>query len=417
MPPTIVLLQPPGACTGFTRSGSIYPPLGLCQIAASCPEDRVMVLDAEGHGWSDEETINQLASLDPACVGLSASTYGLTLVETWARAVKSLGASVIAGGPHATLEPTDLLCKCPSVDTVVRGEAELVFGQILARVSDSLPLDGLPGVVTRNGSASSKILRVTDFSGLPFPRYEGLPLEQYTCPDAVRGPMITFMSTRGCPNSCTFCASPVLVGRQLRGWPVENVLGQLKYLTRNLGVREISFVDDGFTANRGRALALCQGMVELELDLSWFCNARADRVTPALAHVMANAGCHQVYLGLESGSQQMLDTVGKRTSIESMVRGAEILRTAGINLSAGFVIGLPGETDETVEATINLAREINPRRLQFTRYTWLPGSAMGEAKPVQEGGFHNCTDDDQVGEWITRAYKNSGFGSTTWAHK
>jgi len=280
-----------------------------------------------------------------------------------------------------------------------------MFPALVARLQCGEALEGLPGVVTRGMDILPEPLLVEDFSSLPFPHYEGLPLEAYTCPDALLRPMVTFMSIRGCPNGCGFCASPSLVGKRLRGWTVGQVLDALERLVQVHGIREVSFVDDGFTANRRRALDLCAGMVERGLDLSWFGNARADRVTPELAQAMAASGCHQLYLGLESGSQEILDQVNKRTTLDKLVAGAEILGKAGIHRSVGFMIGLPGETVETVASTIELALRIKPERIQFTRFTPLPGTPLSNAALGHGEGFHDRDQRDQVEEWIRWAYE------------
>jgi radical SAM superfamily enzyme YgiQ (UPF0313 family) len=157
-------------------------------------------------------------------------------------------------------------------------------------------------------------------------------------------------------------------------------------------------------------------MVERGLTLSWFCNARADQVTPQLAEAMARAGCHQVYLGFESGSQAILDRIHKGATVEELERGAALLKTHGIARSVGFVVGLPGETDETVAASIKLAQRVRPERLQFTRFTPLVGSPLEHYKPLGLAGFHQ-RGADPVGTWVARAYqacRASDWGHESW---
>lgn len=413
----IVLLQPPGACCEFTRSGSVYPPLGLCQLAATVSLDGARVIDADGEGWSDDDTWEQVARLGPSYLGLTATSYTLGLVEAWAARARAAGLRVLVGGPHATLAPHDLLDVCPSVDAVFCGEAEEAFPTIVDHIREGRSLDGVLGVVTRQGTQPRLPVRVSDLGLIPFPRFEGLPLHAYRCPDARRRPLVTFMTARGCPHRCGFCSSPVLLGRKLRGWGVDEVLDELARLVEQLGVREISFVDDVFTIDRSRTLALCRGMAARKLDLTWFCNARADQVTPELARAMAVAGCHQVYVGFESGNQGILDSIHKGATVEELEEGARHLADAGIQRSVGFVLGLPGETDATVRDSIALARRIRPERLQFTRWTPLVGSPLGASLGADKlVGFHSRRD-DQVGEWVREAYAacaGEGWGDVSW---
>jgi anaerobic magnesium-protoporphyrin IX monomethyl ester cyclase len=414
MPP-LVLLQPPGACRAFTRSGSSYPPLGLCQLAACVPAELASVVDADGEGWDDARTRSELALAAPLAVGMTVTTYTLDLVQRWAAEAHAIGARVVVGGPHASLEPMDVFARCPDVDIVVRGEAEPIFPELVARLNGTASLAGMAGVCVRGEGVSDTVLRVDDFDRLPFPSFQGLPLVNYGCPDALRRPMVTFMTARGCPHRCGFCSSPLLLGRKVRGWPIPRVLDELQRLVAQ-GVREVSFVDDVFTIQRERALALCDGMVARGLDLTWFCNARADQVTRELAAVMRQAGCHQVYLGFESGSPEILKIIHKDTTVERLERGAALLADAGIARSVGFVLGLPGETQATVDASIALARRVRPERIQFTRWTPLPGTPLARDEIAGGGGFHQ-REGDRVGGWIGRAYaecQGEGWGARSW---
>jgi radical SAM superfamily enzyme YgiQ (UPF0313 family) len=204
-------------------------------------------------------------------------------------------------------------------------------------------------------------------------------------------------------HRCAFCASHALYGR-LRFFTVPSVVDELERLVRQLGVRELSFVDDAFTLDRERSLHLCQEMLRRQLELSWFCNARADELDDELVQNMAEAGCHQVYLGFEAGSQRILDSVGKGLKVEQLVRAAELLARHGIARSVGFIVGLPGEDDASVAETIGLAQRVSPERLQFTRFCPLPGSKL--ASDRSPARFHD-QGEDRIGQWIQRCYRES----------
>jgi radical SAM superfamily enzyme YgiQ (UPF0313 family) len=277
----------------------------------------------------------------------------------------------------------------------------------------------LPGVCLKRDEMlyiSKEILKVTDFDSLPFPRMDGLPIKNYWCPDAKQSPMITLMTSRGCPHSCAFCSSPAMMGRKVRRWSIEQIMQQLHYLYYELGVREISFVDDVFTINPKVTNELCQAIIDSGMKFTWFCNARADQINPEMARLMKQAGCHQVYLGFESGDQRVLDAIDKKATVERLKLGAQILKQAGISRSIGFVFGLPGETDESIELSIQLAKELKPERLQFTRFTPLVGSPL-ELYKTEGKGFHS-KQRDQVGRWIRKAYKacknSEHWGQESW---
>lgn len=414
----VVLLQPPNLCKTFTRSGSVYPPLGLCQLAAVERNNLIQVFDAEGENLTDEQTENLLQELKPRIVGLTVTSFTLELVEKWAKFCKTLNAKIIVGGPHPSLSPHNTFEKCPSVDFIVRGEGEVVINELIEQILTEKFDNQLSGVCSRNGNEfhiDNEILKVSDFSQLPFPDFSNMSIHNYWCPDVVGKPMVTMMTARGCPYKCEFCSSPAVMGKKVRGWNIEQVISELKYLHFDLGVKEISFVDDVFTINRKRTLELCNGIVKNNIQITWFCNARADHIDEEIARAMKLSGCHQAYLGFESGSQTILDNINKGTTIDKLVKGAEILKKHEIDRSIGFVLGLPGENEETVLQSISLAKKLKPERLQFTRFTPLVGSPLENFK-INENGFHK-QGDDQVGIWIKKAYaecQSNSWGKESW---
>ncbi len=409
----VILLQPPGMCSAFTRSKSLYPPLGLCHLAATVSSDDAVVLDADGLGWTAEQTFREVAALSPKLVGMTVTSYTLELVEAYAKPLADLGIVVMVGGPHASFAPDDVLLRCPSVTYAVRGEAEGIFPEIVQRASHRQPLAGIAGVRARGIPTDPNldcVLRIDDLGAAPNPRFAGLPIGAWWCPDAMQRPMVTVATTRGCPHKCAFCSSPELLGRKVRAVPVDQLLDHLEALVRDFGVREVSFVDDVFTILQRRTIEVCRRMVERGLSLSWFCNARADQVTDELAAAMADAGCNQVYLGFESGNQGILDGICKGATVADLERGAAILARHGISRSVGFVIGLPGENDGTIAESIELARRVQPERIQFTRFTPLVGSPLGRSLGAS-AGFHQ-RGFDHVGGWIDACY--AAVGGQTW---
>lgn len=414
----VILLQPPNLCKTFTRSGSVYPPLGLCQLAAVDINGVIEVFDAEGEGLTIEETERQLIERKPKVVGLSVTSFTLDLVEQWAKFAKSIGAIVIVGGPHPSLNPKDTFIKCQSVDYLVRGEGEVIINELIDSLLKNKTNLNLRGVCERLEDSyhiDNEILKVENFENLPFPLLSKMPIKNYWCPDSKNSPMVTMMTTRGCPYKCGFCSSPAVMGKKIRSWSVEKVIEELKYLHFELGVNEISFVDDVFTINRKRTINLCQEIINNKIKISWFCNARADHIDQEMAQIMKEAGCHQTYLGFESGAQIILDNVQKGTTIEKLTQGAQILKENSIARSIGFVLGLPGETDETVKQSIELAKLLKPERLQFTRFTPLVGSPLENYK-FEKNGFH-IKGEDLVGKWIKYAYescKDNSWGKESW---
>lgn len=163
-------------------------------------------------------------------------------------------------------------------------------------------------------------------------------------------------------------------------------------------------MDDVFTNRRGGPRKLCELMVKEGLDLTWYGNARADQITPKMATAMRDAGCHQVFLGFESGCDDMLKRINKGEKAADLERGALILKEAGIAVSIGFIVGLPGETEASVQASIELCRRVQPDRVQFTRFTPIPGSRLADLVDHDPTSFHDRSRNDQVEQWLKRCY-------------
>lgn len=295
----------------------------------------------------------------------------------------------------------------------MKGEGEVTFPKIvglLENLNQSREIRlheiaKIAGVVVRDrpqsNDSSIPNLPKTAFESLPFPDLSASPVYRYQAPDAKQLPMVTMMTQRGCIAQCAFCNTPKIHGRSIRGWTNDQVIEELKRLKRDHGIRQVSFVDDVFTNRPGGPRKLCESMVAENLQLTWYCNARADQITPKMAKAMKDAGCHQVFLGFESGCDEMLERINKGEKVADLERGARILKEIGITVSVGFIIGLPGETDSSVQKSIDLCLRVQPDRVQFTRYTPIPGH--------DSTSFHDRDRRDEVEEWIRKCYEKCVF--------
>ena len=428
---TVLLLHPPGACSAFTRSGSQYPPLGLKQLKAVIGNPALVdVLEADGRNYSNDETVDWLSRIAPTAIGMTVTCGTKRLVHAWSAVAKHLSPEycplVLVGGPAAAFESASIFDECPHVDVVVKGEGEVTFPDIVRILQNSngqsrsttlSALSQLAGVCVRGmpelNDRKIPTLPKDAFETLPFPDLSSSPVAQYAAPDAKRHPMVTMMTQRGCIAQCAFCNTPQIHGRQMRGWSNERIVQELQHLIREHGIREVSFVDDVFTNRPGGPRKLCELMVQEQLDLTWYCNVRADQITPRMAAAMKAAGCHQVFMGFESGCDEMLLRIQKGERVADLERGAAILKGVGIHISIGFIVGLPGETDESVRKSIELCRRVEPHRVQFTRFTPIPGSMLAEAAQQQQlhgstelsAGFHDRSNKDQVEAWLQQCYE------------
>lgn len=426
LPPrtTLSLLHPPGACSAFTRSGSQYPPLGLNLLKAVIGDPRRCdVIEADGYGLTNEETMAEMRVHSPTAVGMTITCGTRPLVHTWATVAKAIFPDrpplVIVGGPATAFEHHTIFEECPAVDAVVRGDGEVNIRAIVNILEDNTldqahklsELATVKGILVRNQPPSMNDLAIPrlpkeGFDSLPFPDLDASPVARYRAPDASRLPMVTMITQRGCIARCTFCNTPQKDGNQIRGWSNERIVAEIQHLQATHGVREVSFVDDVFTNRRGGPVKLCNMMVDAGLDVTWYCNARADQISPKMARAMQRAGCHQVFLGFESGCDDILRAMRKGETVAQLERGAKLLKDVGIRISVGFIVGYPGETDASVERTIALCNRVQPNRVQFTRFTPIPGSEAASLQDADHAvdGFHQRDADDQIERWIAHCY-------------
>lgn len=270
------------------------------------------------------------------------------------------GARAIAIGPHVTALPAESLQKYPELDYVIIGEAEESLRELIDAIEDTGPLDTIRGIGFKKSDGTICVTEkrppLEDLNTLKYPRHDLLPLEKYVLP--MIGKKYTFvMTSRGCPFNCIFCRSPVMWGKKVRKRNPDNIIGELKEL-KKIGVDNIIFHSDTFTLDRKWTMDLCQKMIDEKLNIRWIANSRANTVDKELLTLMKTAGCWMIAYGFESGSQEILDRARKEITIEQIQNAARWTDEAGIKVWGYFIIGLPGETQETIDQTIELAKKL-----------------------------------------------------------
>jgi radical SAM superfamily enzyme YgiQ (UPF0313 family) len=393
----------------------IWPQVGLAQMAALFPDHRADVVDAiPGRmGWDDFEALLRRRRPRYYVSHVTAPTLQNDMRGVFL--AKSLGATTIAFGTHVTPLPRATMEAYPALDTVLRGEPELTLRELvdtLERVeTGSAPLGtesakevgpkqlwprvepafarrlhrlftgaepewrpawlgderlDLPqrlarirGLVWRDGDevvVNPDRAYIADLDDLPLPRHDLLPLEQYRAP-LVGGPYAFIVTSRGCPGGCRFCIKHVSYGNSVRFRSAESVLEEIEQLV-GLGVRKVHMYADLFTINRDHVSAICEGLLEHELDVRWTCNSRVDFVDPEMLQIMARAGCWMIAWGIESGDERMLRRMRKGTNLDQIHRALRWSRNAGIMNWGYFIIGLPGETEDSIRRTIEVSKEL-----------------------------------------------------------
>ncbi len=356
------------------------PPLDLIYAATVCKKSGIetKAIDCLADGLEESALLGQLAKANPKFLAFRTSTP--TFLHDLSVAEKARGvlpdAKIVFFGPQASTFPGKFF-ECKSVDAIVMGEPDLVFARIAKK-----GFEKAEGVWFRKGgkivkNAPAKPLEKLD--ELPFPDWSLVQFKNYYLGELVknRTPFLTLLTSRGCPYGCIYCPYPVAQGLRWRFRSAESVLGELDYLSKNFGVKALLVRDAVFTLDRKRTEKICDGIIERKLDLVWRCETRVDALDDEIIAKMAKAGCIGINIGIESADEQVLKNVGRR--IFSPQKAKEVVASCkrhGIEVFAFFIIGLPGETRQSVEKSVNFAIELNPEYCQFTIASPYPGTKL-----------------------------------------
>jgi anaerobic magnesium-protoporphyrin IX monomethyl ester cyclase len=381
--PPLTLEERYGTLSG---GGSAVPSLGILMLAAVAREagHSCTVVEAAARGLAEPELLARLAAVRPGVLCLSSTTLGIFSASRFAAAAKRLlpSLNVVVGGPHVTAAPHETLTRFPSFDVAVVGEGERTLPELLEALENSGRLNGVAGIVYREGAGLAETGRrpfIADLDSLPFPAWdllEGFPASYLPAPFKVRQlPAATLVTSRGCPNTCIFCDRSVF-GSSCHSQSADYVLRQMLELHGRYGVREFSFEDDTFVTFKARLRELCLRLAELRLGVSWSCLGRVNHVTSDDLEMMREAGCWQISFGIESGSEEVLRLINKRVTLDQIRRGVQLAREAGIRTKGFFILGHPGETRESLRSTVELALELPLDDISVSLMTPFPGTEL-----------------------------------------
>ena len=282
---------------------------------------------------------------------------------------------VVVGGAPVTARPEDYLEE-PAVGMAVVAEGETAFLQLLETLATGAGLEQVPNLVYRTGDSLRRNPPgpfLEELAALPDPAYHLVDLSRYmqalSKDSAGRWKwkprrIMTVQTSRGCPFHCTYCAVHLHMGRRYRVQPPERVLAHLRFIATHLGIRHVHFIDDNLGQDQERFHAILDGLIAMKregLPIVWETpiGMRTDRLTYDILTKAREAGCRSMYLTVESGSQRVLDEViRKKLKLQRVLEAADACKRLGIKARAGFIMGLPGETLEDMQKTIEFARRL-----------------------------------------------------------
>jgi radical SAM superfamily enzyme YgiQ (UPF0313 family) len=361
-------------------------------------------IDASADGYALDKVIERSRNLKPDFIVLDTSTPSIyNDVEIAGKLKDEYPESFITlVGTHVSALPEEALMLNQKVDAVARHEYDDTLADLASTLKEGKTLEGVAGISYKNGARvihNPQRPYLQDLDAIPFVSRaykKFLNIENYFNPNALY-PMVTITTSRGCPFPCTYCVYPqTLMGRGFRFRSPENVVEEMAYIVENFPqAKAVFFEDDTMTVNKQRCREISGLILKKGVRISWTANARVGLDCETMK-IMKEAGCRSLCVGFESGNQNILDNIKKKIRLEELEQFMIGARRAGILIHGCFMAGLPGETKETLNETLNLAKKLEPDTVQFYPLMVYPGTEAYNW--YQKKGFLQTTD---FSKWIT----------------
>lgn len=380
----------------ISEGNNIVPPLGLLYIASTLENlgHTVQVFDTDPDIYS---CVDEIVAFAPNMIGLSCytNTYEKARRLNTKLRQRIPGAIYVCGGVHATAKPRETFDEL-GVDFLVFAEGERTVAQ-LVQVLESGSRDGLArikGLYYRDGEDvkyHGPPDLIDELDSIPFPARHLLEYEPYLVPPGMirgyaMGRVTTMFTSRGCPYACTYCASHIVQGKGVRRRSPQNVVAELKLLVERYAISGFYICDDVVTLDRDWMIHFSQLLASSGLKLRWACQSRVDSLDDEMLRAMKRAGLVQLDFGVESGSDKTLKTMRKSATAQAARDAFRATRCHGVRSCATFILGFPGETEQDMEETFRLAREIRADYTAFYFLTPYPGTPIYQTA-VTQGWF------------------------------
>ena len=385
----IVLVNPPYVnFEGIKESAGHGAPLNLLYLAAylrhhiSC---EVSILDAEIMGLSYLGIEEKLKEISPDIVGLTSPTPAMKHVAKIAEIAKKMNRHciVIVGGPHPSALP-EQTAQIPNIDFVVIGEGELTLLELVEAIQSKETsfshIDGLAYKLDDKISITNRRSLIENLDTIPFPSRDLLNLKLYhsapTKKVSSSESSTPILTGRGCPYNCIHCISKLIWQRRYRVRSPKNIVDEIEECINKYNLTEFNFHDDTFTLVEDHVINVCREIRRRDLDISWICFGRVGAISRNIIVEMKRAGCKKISLGIESGSQEILNLMRKNVTLDQISEDVKTVKGEGLDVHASFMLGNIGETRETAEKTIKFAKKLDIDNATFFITTPYPGTDL-----------------------------------------
>jgi radical SAM superfamily enzyme YgiQ (UPF0313 family) len=398
----------------MTRLANIMPPHGLMMLAAVLEREGFDcdIVDLYAHPRPCENLVPDILARCPDAVGFSTTTSAFHGGAAIASRLKEKRPDlpIVFGGVHPTSIWARLLKGYPAIDAIVVGEGEESFVE-LAKAGFKPSMD-LRGLAFRDASGtpvfSGSRALIQDLDALPYPAYhklEGFP-KAYPLPifNYPKSPSTTFITSRGCPFSCSYCDRSVF-GGTFRFHSAGYLVEHLRFLRVKYGIRHVNLYDDNFLLRKDRVVEFCGRLIAARLGVTFNCIGRAAALDAPLLTLMKRAGCWMINLGVESGDEAVIGPHRAKADLDGIREAVRNIHAAGIRAKGLFMLGIPGETEASAEATIRFAIENGFDDANLTKFTPFPGAPIYETI----GEFGQFTEEWEKMNCINLVFVPHGF--------
>jgi radical SAM superfamily enzyme YgiQ (UPF0313 family) len=361
-------------------------PLALIAVGSGLKDMGIDTIIVDGRLEKDPEAVLATHLDDSLCLGISVLT-GADIRDALriGKMAKRLRPDlpVVWGGWHPSLFPREILAEASEVDVVVRAQGETALRELVEAWRDGRPLDSIAGIAFRDGDeiveTAPRPMEAMD--GLPAANYSLIPIRRYF--ELKKQRQLDFVTSTGCRYRCRFCADPFVFKRGWTGLSADRVVERVSALVADSGAIDVNFQDETFFTDRQRTLDIAQGFIKRDLGFTWAATMRADqgcRLTADDWDLLKRSGLRKLLIGVEAGSERMLKRLGKDITLEQIEEVAQRCRETDISATYPFIYGLPGETPEDLNASLQLAQYLTrmhwSNTTPFFCYKPYPGSAL-----------------------------------------
>ncbi len=375
----VLLINPPQNAELKTLLELHGPPMASMYLAAYVRKKgfNPKILDLDLENLSLDDVLKVIESSSPKVIGMTAFTSTVKTAYKLLDAIKARFNDVLTviGGPHVTFMPDEALSH-PGIDVVAVGEGEETLYELIDAYEKGKDFSEVKGVVyKKDGQIKMTPPRpfIQNLDEIPFPARDLVDYERYRWNGVLEAPMLT---TRGCTFQCQYCSSSEMMGRRYRMRSVQNVIEEIKEVQEKYKVKDIEFIDDTFTLNMKRASEMMDALVSEKLDIRLSLSSRVNTINEELMQKLKKGGTENIYYGIESGSQRVLDLMKKGIKLEQAVAAVNLAKKYDVKVLGSFILGYPGETPDEMNQTIKFSIKLNTDYAQYSILTPFPGTPI-----------------------------------------